>query len=103
MLHKHFLRSSSKAYLRVPRLDGESFHSDITRALPGVSKQRPRSVVDIADLGSGHGDVHGVPWAERVDATFPRLALDGRRTTHLAERGRELLERPEKLDEGTWA
>src|SRR6185369_14692225 len=71
--------------------------------LLSVSEQGPRTVVDITGFQAGHGNVDGMPRAERVDTTFPRLALNGRGTAHLAERGRQLLERPQELDKGTWA
>ena len=46
--------------------------------LLGVPEQGPRAVVDIAGVWAGDGNVYGMPRAERVDAAFPRLALDSR-------------------------
>src|SRR5512138_414651 len=75
-------------------------HLDPSGLPLAVVEHRPAPIVHPARVRPGGGDRDGVTRTERVHPTLPRLPLNGGAAAHLAERGRELLERPQQLDEG---
>jgi hypothetical protein len=68
-----------------------------------AGERRPAALVDVGRVRSGGGDGDRVARAERVDTALPRVAHNGGSATYLAQRGRELFERPQELDEWAWA